>query len=151
VVVLGHRSDEIRPALAGSEVEVVENPEYREGMLKSLQAGLARVPEGNWLVVALGDQPTVAANAVDRLLSAAKAETPEILVAAWEGRRGHPLLIHPTYRAEIETLDPQGGLRELLRRHPDAVRTVEVGTPEVLHDLDTPDDYQAALRRAQGA
>ena len=34
------------------------------------------------------------------------------------------------------------GLRGLLRAHPEDVHEVEVGTPRILEDLDTPQDFE---------
>ena len=44
LVVLGHRSEEIAAHLAGKGVEIVLNPRYPEGMLTSVQAGIAAAP-----------------------------------------------------------------------------------------------------------
>ena len=74
LVVLGHRSDEIRSHLAGEGVEFVFNPRYREGMLTSVQAGAAAAPaDTEWLVVALADQPSLQPSTVVQLLSAARS------------------------------------------------------------------------------
>src|SRR5262249_15706271 len=40
-VVLGHREMEIRQSLAGAGVQYAINPEYKKGMLSSVQTGLA--------------------------------------------------------------------------------------------------------------
>src|SRR5689334_14594664 len=56
LVVLGHRADEIAASLAGEGVEIVLNPDYRDGMLTSVQSGAAAAPaDMEWLVIALGD------------------------------------------------------------------------------------------------
>src|SRR5262245_34858722 len=44
LVVLGHRHEEIAAHLEGSGVEIVLNPRYLEGMLTSVQAGIAAAP-----------------------------------------------------------------------------------------------------------
>jgi molybdenum cofactor cytidylyltransferase len=57
------------------------------------------------------------------------------------GRRGHPLLIAPALLAEIATLDPGRGLRELRDRHMAATLELPVDDPGCVADLDTPEDY----------
>jgi molybdenum cofactor cytidylyltransferase len=154
-VVLGHRSEEIAAALEGSGAEIVLNPRYPEGMLTSVQAGAAAAPPNTeWLVIALGDQPSLRPDIVELLLDRARSpeagsEPQDIVVPSYAGRRGHPLVIHARYREEIAALDPEAGLRELMQRHPEAVRHVEVSTDTVLHDMDTPEDYQRELRRLE--
>ena len=58
-------------------------------------------------------------------------------------------MIHGRHRAEIAELDPEVGLRELMRRHPEALRHVVIDDEAVLADMDTPDDYARELRRLE--
>jgi len=150
LVVLGHRSPEIAANLEGSGAQVLDNPRYLEGMLTSVQAGVAAAPaDAEWLVIALGDQPSLQAETVRQLLATAEAEDAGIVVPSYSGRRGHPLVIHTRYRDEIAALDPSVGLRELMQRHPEAIRHVVFPDESVLHDMDTPEDYARALQRLQ--
>ena len=124
-------------------VEVVLHPDYRRGMLSSVQAGIAAAPaEATWLLVQPVDHPHVLPEVVAAQLAAGREGRGTIVVPTHGGRRGHPLLIHARYRDEIATLDPQIGLRELLRRHPDAIYHLAVETDAILRDLDTPADYE---------
>lgn len=149
IVVLGHRSEEIAAHLEGEDVECVVNPRYQEGMLASVQAGAAAAPDdAEWLLVALGDQPSLQPSTVSLLLAAAEEGDAGIIVPSYAGRRGHPLLIHARYRGEIAKLDPAVGLRELMRRHSDTIRHVVVEDDRVLSDMDTPEDYEREVRRA---
>ena len=152
-VVLGHRREEIEARLQGEGVACISNPAYTDGMLTSVQVGMATAPESTeWFVIALGDQPSIRPKTVDLLLQAAQGclgeEPPAtIVVPSYGGRRGHPLVIHARHRAEIGALPAEVGLRELLRRHPEAIRHVDVPEESVLHDMDTPEDYERELRR----
>lgn len=128
-------------------METVLNPRYAEGMLTSVQAGAAAAPEAEWLVIALGDQPSLRPGTVSALLAAAREAPGSIVVPSYAGRRGHPLVIHGSYRGEIAGLDPGVGLRELLQRHPEAVRHLVLPDESVLHDMDTPEDYRRELDR----
>lgn len=153
-MVLGHHAAEIEPTLAGEGVRVVVNPRPEAGMLASLQAGLAAAPPAEWLLFALGDQPALRPETVDLLLREAALGLPEgqsIAVPSHAGRRGHPLVLHDRHRAEIAALDPALGLRDLLRRRPEAIRHVEVADAGVLADMDTPEDYRRELGRLEAA
>jgi molybdenum cofactor cytidylyltransferase len=148
LVVLGHRAEAIEASLEGSGAEVVLNPRYPEGMLTSVQAGIAAAaPDTEWFVLALGDQPSLSSALVERLLEVAGNGSAGIVVPSFGGRRGHPLLIHCRFREEIAALPAETGLRELLRRHPDAVHHEVVEDEAVLADMDTPADYERELRR----
>jgi molybdenum cofactor cytidylyltransferase len=153
-VVLGHRSAEIGAHLAAEGVETVENPRYPEGMLTSVQAALAAgPPDTEWWVIALGDQPALQPGVVRMLLDAVRearqVRGATLCIPAYDGRRGHPLVIHGSHREEILALAPEGGLRALMQAHPEAIRHVEVPTDTVLHDMDTPEDYARELARRE--
>ena len=49
------------------------------------------------------------------------------------------------YRDEINTIDPEIGLRDLLNRHPDDLAEVEVTDSSILIDIDTQEDYVQLL------
>jgi molybdenum cofactor cytidylyltransferase len=154
LVVLGHRSEEIAASLEGEGIETVLNPRYPEGMLTSVQAGIAASPpDTGWFVLALGDQPSLRPETVELLLREAQNEGDgcDLIVPSYGGRRGHPLVIHARYREEIGSLSGEIGLKELMRRHPDRLRHVLVPTESVLHDMDTPDDYRRELERLEQA
>lgn len=151
-MVLGHRKAEIAAELAETGVTLVENPDYLTGMLSSVCAGLAAAPANTeWLVLALGDQPSLQPETVARLLAEARRGPETIVVPSYGGRRGHPLVFHARYREEILGLAGGRGLKELLDRHPDAIRHVLFEDEAVLADMDTPDDYRRELRRLEAS
>lgn len=143
VVVTGSDGDRIAAALAGRPVTFVVNPDPRGEMLTSVRCGLAKLPpECTAALIVLGDQPGITAAVIDRLLTAFPASGRGIVAPTMHGRRGHPLLVSLRYRDEILTQYDAIGLRGLLQRHPEDVLEVDVGTPGILEDLDTPEDYQ---------
>jgi molybdenum cofactor cytidylyltransferase len=143
VVVTGSDGDCLAAALAGRPVAFVVNPEPQAEMLASVRCGLAVLPpECTAALIVLGDQPGITAHVIARLLEAFSASGCGIVVPTVHGRRGHPLLVSLRYRDEILTHYDAVGLRGLVQLHQEDVCEVDVGTPEILDDLDTPRDYQ---------
>lgn len=143
LVVLGHRAAEIEAQLADHPVKIVHNAQYRRGMLSSVQAGIAQASSrAEAYLICLGDQPSLRPQTVQHLIAAFKGAKPGIYLPCYCGQTGHPLLMTARYRDEIRQLDEMLGLRQLLYRHPDEVQRVEVDAPEVLEDMDTPEDYR---------
>jgi molybdenum cofactor cytidylyltransferase len=62
-------------------------------------------------------------------------------------RAGHPILVTRAYWEVLLALPAGASARSVLRGEGTAVKWVEVSTPSVLRDIDTPNDYQQALRR----
>ncbi len=157
VVVLGHRADEVRAALerggllAATGVPAVKtayNENYREGMLSSLQCGIAALrPDARAVFIVLVDQPQMKAATLVRLRHEMEQTGKGLVVPSYQMHRGHPLLIDlQRYRAEVMAIDGPPGLQQVLRAHPDDILHVVFDDPDVLADLDTPDDYRQALR-----
>jgi molybdenum cofactor cytidylyltransferase len=127
---------------------VVLNERYREGMLTSVQRGVATAaPETSWFLVALVDQPAIDPAVVTRLIETALTACARIVIPTFEGRRGHPLLFRADLAPEVLTLSGAIGLRELLQRHPDEILHVPVDSDTVVRDMDTPEEYQRELDR----
>ena len=147
VVVVGCQAPDVAAA-AGPDVEVIENPDWEEGMSTSLRAGLATVvPQRSVtaMAVALADQPRIGAEAYRRLV-AAHRQGAELAVATYGGRRGHPVLIGRTHFVEAMRMTGDQGARTLLAAHP----VVEVpcdGTGDAV-DVDTPADLAALEEQA---
>ncbi len=151
IVVVGHRADEIRRRLAKHPVEVVENPRYRDGMLSSVQCGVAAAGAADGYLFCLGDQPELPAGLVRTILDRARRTTCGIALPVWSGRGGHPVYVSSRYRDEILQLTGMsGGLRAVTRGHPADTVEIPVESAAVVEDLDTPEQYDR-LRARLGA
>lgn len=142
VAVLGADREAIRARLEPRGVDFAVNERFPDGMLTSIQAGFrALPPEAEAAVVMLGDQPFLPPSVVDTVIRGRRESGKGIVIPVFRGRRGHPVLVDLKYRAEVLSIDPADGLRRLMRGHPDDVAEVEVDDPNILRDLDTPEDY----------
>ena len=142
LVVLGSAADKVAPLLAKLPVETIVNPDFRSGMLSSVQRGIRALPaSARAALIFLGDQPAVGPETAARVVAAYRASGRGLVLPVHAGRGGHPLLVDLKFRAEIEGLSSGIGLRELLARHPDDILRVEIEDPGVILDIDTPEDY----------
>ena len=146
LVVLGSDREKLEPVIGKYPVRTVFNPDFARGMLSSIQRGLEAVPrDARAVLFFLGDQPAPSAAIINRLIDAYEKTGKGIVLPVYGGRRGHPVLIDLKYRNEIKTLDPEIGLRQLMRDHHEDVLEVRTRSPRVLLDIDTPEDYERAL------
>lgn len=147
-VVVGASADEVRLLAdrvgAGADVEVVDCPDWREGMGASLRAGLAAVgPRAvDAVVVTLVDLPDVGVPVVRRLVAAVREAGPwrtALARAAYGGVPGHPALIGRTHwSAVVATATGDRGARDHFATTPHLL--VEVGDLGTGRDVDTPAD-----------
>ncbi len=145
-VVLGHDADKVKQEISSRDVVVVENPDYKEGMLSSVRSGLKALPETcQGVMIVLGDQPSITTEIAGKTIKAFKSRKRGIVVPVHDGKRGHPMVFSSAYRNEILSSYDDVGLRGLLRAHADDVFELEVMSRSVLKDMDTPEDYQREL------
>lgn len=151
VVVLGRDAEAVRQALAGLPVRCVVNPDYREGMSSSLRAGIEALgPEVEAALIVLGDQPSVGPEIVDRLIESYRNAGKPIVVPSYHGVRGNPVLFAASLFPEIREVQGDQGAREVISRDPGRVLEVAFALPAP-RDVDTPEDYEALLRQADGS
>lgn len=152
IVVTGHDAEAVKAVLANKPLTVVENPRYRKGMLTSVRRGLQEVePEAEAFMVVLGDQPSVSSPLINVLIRGFQDSERGIVVPFYQDDTGHPIVISTRYRDEIMTQFDDTGLRGLIYGYPERVHRLPVNVPEVLRDMDTPEDYQRELEAlAQG-
>ena len=146
-VVVGHEGNRISEELSGRAVSIVTNPDYKRGMLSSVRCGLQALPqECETVLVALGDQPAITSELVNQMIQSYNTTDKQILVPLYQSKRGHPLLFSTQYRDAIMTCFDNIGLRGLLHAHPEDIFELNASTPEVLSDMDCPEDYRRELR-----
>jgi molybdenum cofactor cytidylyltransferase len=155
------RADGVAEALAGLGVErlaIVVNPDAEGDMLSSVRCGLRAFPgECEGFLVVLGDQPTITAGLINRMIAtfdesnpaASRAAGRRIVVPAHQHRRGHPILFAASYSREVLTGFEGVGLRGLLAAHPEDILEVHEPDPAILTDVDRPEDYRRALADLQ--
>ncbi len=140
VVVVGHEADRVRGALAGCEVEYVDNPDYADGLSTSIRAGAAAMEDRvDGALFVLSDMPWVTRAHLDALMSAFDpASGRSICVPTHGGRRGNPILWSARYLLDMQRLTGDVGARPLLAEHADQIAEVEVDDRGVHFDVDTP-------------
>jgi len=146
LVVLGRDAARIAEALAGRRVTLVTNADTEGEMLSSVRCGLrALSPECEAVLVALGDQPSVTADLVGRMIEAFRTAGRGIVVPVHGGKPGHPVLFSVRYCEEVLTRYDDVGLRALRQAHPEDVLELSAESPAVLTDMDRPEDYRREL------
>jgi molybdenum cofactor cytidylyltransferase len=140
IVVVGHQAGQVRAALQGLDVAIVENPDYADGLSTSLRRGVDALPEKvDGAVVALGDMPRVSAAEIDRLIAAYNPlEGRSICVPTVGGKRGNPVLWGRAYFPEMREVAGDMGARKLIAAYAEAVCEVPMSGDGVLVDIDEP-------------
>ena len=148
VVVLGHRATELEAILKGKDrVSSTVNPDYLQGKTTSLKTGLraAAEYEPGVILILNVDQPRKP-ETIRQVLQHHLAGKSLITIPTFNGKGGHPIAIAAELLPEVGSIEEESqGLKAVTRRHENSTARVELGTSEVLLDLNTPEDYEMAL------
>ena len=100
-------------------------------------------------IFAVVDQPFLTSDVFDRFVSAWQAGRSEILVSSYAGERGNPVLFARRFFPELSQLTGDVGGRDVMRRHPEAVREVSMPDAAAGQDVDTWEDYELASKQIE--
>lgn len=144
VVVTGHQEAEVRTALAGQKVRFVSCPDYADGMSASLRSGLkALTADADAALILLGDMPRVGTTLLRRMIAAFNpTEGRAIIVPAFQGKRGNPVLWDRRFFGAMTELAGDVGARHLIGEHAELVTEIEAEDGGIFLDIDTPEAYR---------
>ncbi|HEX4723968.1 MAG TPA: nucleotidyltransferase family protein [Pseudonocardiaceae bacterium] len=142
LVVLGAEADRVRKSARLDGFQIVDNPDWNEGMGASVRVGLGTVgalSDVTAAVVLPVDVPGVTSAAVARLVAVA---APDVLArASFDGVPGHPVVIGRNHwTGVIESAVGDVGARDYLRSRARDVLDVPCGDVAVGTDVDRPAD-----------
>ncbi|MCI0337631.1 MAG: nucleotidyltransferase family protein [Acidobacteria bacterium] len=144
IVVLGRAADEIRENVVCGNAKVVENPVFGEGCASSYRAGIEALdPRSDAIMILLGDQPGVDPETINRVADEWRHGDGQIALAAYHGRKGHPMLFAKSLFDQLVGLHGDKAAWKLVDANPELVRVIpfERTFPE---DINTIEDFQRA-------
>ncbi len=146
MVVTGFEAEKVKKALGGLDVQLVDNPDYADGLSTSLRAGISALGEdassdSGGALVLLGDMPRVSSDLIDALIERFHAEGGNVICRpVWGGRPGNPVLWPKDLFREMMAIEGDTGARGLLKRYAGRVRLLKTDDDAIHFDVDVPGD-----------
>jgi CTP:molybdopterin cytidylyltransferase MocA len=148
VVTLGANAEAIITAVELQRAEPLVVEDWREGQAASLRAAVDALGEADAIVVTLGDQPRITAQAIGRVIAAADG-TEAAVRATYGGLPGHPVLIKRSLFGDIAELRGDVGARGLM--HAVEVSEIECADVGGNIDIDTREELETLASRERAA
>jgi len=144
-VVVGYRATEMREALAGLDVNIVDNPDFEDGMASSLRHGIVALRQGAaGVLILLADMPAIDAAHLQRMLHVFGEAGGPCIVRAVSGEvRGNPVILPRETFEAIGVLEGDVGARQIIAASGLPVRDIDIGDAALL-DVDTQEAVKAA-------
>ena len=144
VVVVGSEHEATLAALDGLPVRHAVNLQFASGMGSSFRTAVEHLTDSAAAMFALADQPFVTTQEYRAVLDAYRQDTPGIVSVRYGDVMAPPHLFEREFFPELAAL--QHGARSVLQRHIDRTLVLQF-PPDLLVDIDTPDDYELAKSR----
>jgi putative nucleotidyltransferase with HDIG domain len=148
ILVTGWRGEDLSDRITGNNITIVKNPDYKKGMLSSIQTGVGHLQSHyrSFFVMPV-DIPLVRESTIRHLLMNAETYPNRITYPVFDSQYGHPPLIPSSLIPEILNWAGEGGLDTILASHRDLGLDVPVPDENILLDVDNKDDYVLMLDR----
>jgi molybdenum cofactor cytidylyltransferase len=147
-IVLGAQAGEIRSRLPLDAAWILENPNWQQGQLSSIQAVIRSLPLGETegLILCPVDHPLISNFLVAQLIQEFDSTGTQIVLPIFKGKRGHPTIFRASLFEELLAASPEVGAREVVWAHPEDVTEVETDEEAVVLNLNDPETLKKALR-----
>ena len=148
VVVLGYEAAKIKERIAKLDCRLVANDNYPRGQSESVKVGMSAVSNNAEAVMILpADVALIDSQSIDRVVEEYRSSRNGIVIASHEQQSGHPILIDKVLFREVsEICEDTEGLKNVINRHRAEIKYVEVGTKNVLIDIDTKEEFDKYFR-----
>ena len=144
IIVTGFKANEVKENVnqlnMQSKIEFVQNESFEKGMFTSLQAGLAKAKESDWIIYHFVDQPGLPEEFYKKFVKQIDDKHNWIQPAINE-HRGHPVLMHKNLIDHILSSSNDSNLRELSYNKMVKKKFWECGYEDIFQDVDTEEDY----------
>ena len=146
-IVLGASAESIGEKLHLDPALVVINENWQRGQLSSIQAAVRSLARNQTegLILCPVDHPMVSGALVARLIAEFDSSGKAVVLPAFRGRRGHPLIFRATLYDELLAASPEVGARQVVWNHAQDVLAVPTDEEGVILNLNNPESLKKAL------
>jgi len=148
IVVLGAYAEKMHQEVNHLPVQVVENPQWHEGMGASIEVGITALnatKEIEGVVLTLCDQPFVSCDVINQLVAAYYSTGQGIIACEYAGTLGVPALFSRKFFSDLMNLQPTSGAKQVIKKYSHEVFPVPFAAGAI--DIDTPQDYEELQTR----
>lgn len=137
-----------RPEIAGdiskNQTDIITFENAQLGMGATLAFAVTQIEEWSACLVCLADMPFIKTSTYQQLAHELAPE--RIIVPRYRSKSGNPVGFGRDFFVELGRLSGDEGGKDIIRRHPEALFTIEVDDEAIVQDIDTPEDLERFSR-----
>ena len=149
IVILGHNAVELKARLEHLPVEILINPDYKQGQLSSLQVAvryLEKEPGCDGMLVHLVDHPYIDAKLAETMMERFSTSGKLIVVPRYKGKRGHPVIFSRKLFGELLAAPIDQGAKAVVNAHRGDILEIDTENEGITVDIDTPEMYRQHVK-----
>jgi molybdenum cofactor cytidylyltransferase len=141
-IVLGANTEKIEPEISNLSVQIIKNPNWKEGMASSLRAGLQSVDlaSTDGILVMLCDQIFTDKSLLDALIQTFETQKPLAVCSEYDYQKGVPAIFSKTLFDEIMQLQGDKGAKSIIKKYENQIPGIPF--PKGNIDIDTQEDIE---------
>lgn len=145
ICVTGYEAEKIAKTINGTDITLVYNEKWREGMGTGISAGLKELIFSDFdsVILAVSDQPHVSAELFESMRVLMDQSGKGIVASSYSGTLGTPVLFAKKYFDQLESLSGDQGAKSIVKMHMADVCTIEFEKGGI--DIDTKEDYDRLI------
>lgn len=123
-------------------------PEMRDSVefaLAEIERRFSPQSDDAWMLIP-ADHPLIEPDTLRQIVDAWNSRSADVLIPTHQGKGGHPTLFRWSTADRINSIPADQGINHLLHGQAFKVERIEFDAPELLIDLDTPEDYERAVQ-----
>lgn len=141
-IILVYREDEIKEIGIKNGVKTIYNDKADLGQSESIRLGVEHSPiETKGYMFFVADQPFLDTCTINKLIDAFETERYPIVVPAYNGKKGNPVIFSARLKDELLSIHGDMGGRSIIRKRDGEVKTVNFSDGILGKDIDTWDEY----------
>lgn len=148
-LVLGANAEKIKAQLPITNLNIVENNEWQEGMGSSIRIGVQAVIDSankhDGVLILVCDQPHLSETAIKDLISLQDNKKSAITASFYANVAGTPALFHQSVFSDLLALKGDQGAKRIIQERDQELAKLQF--EKGVLDIDTPEDYQQLLKQ----
>ena len=149
-LVLGANAKKIKAQLPITNLNIVENNEWQEGMGSSIRIGVQAVIDSankhDGVLILVCDQPYLSESSIKDLIALQAINNTAIAASFYANIAGTPALFHQSVFSDLLALKGDQGAKRIIQERDQELAKLQF--EKGVLDIDTPEDYQQLLKEA---
>ena len=148
IIVVGYKADLIKETFSREKITWTYNENFTGDMASSFKKGFEEVDKDTEvLYLALGDTPAIRIETLKLMKIVYEKNKYKIIIPMVNGRKGHPVLFSKDVFKDLENVGETYNLKDVIKNHDDEVYYLQVEDENIIHDIDTIEEYETLLRK----